>query len=105
MNAKLADLGFHSAETIARRMPMIWWNFWFPTVSTRAEMTKMVVEKQMAFAEGIFGMQVEAWRQVWALPAGASSTESMEKMIDAAITPAARRAKANALRLRRRKFR
>ena len=45
------DMGLSSAEIISRRMPMLWWGMINPTAASQAEMTKMVVEKQMAFAE------------------------------------------------------
>lgn len=98
-------LSLDSAETIARRLPFIWWQFWQPTVSGRAEMAKMVIEKQMAFVETCFAMQVEAFKLMaapgWAAtPAG--QAKAAEDMVQAAIAPYARRAKANALRLRRR---
>ena len=38
-------------------MPMIWWGMWNPTAASKAEMTKMVVEKQMAFAEACVAVQ------------------------------------------------
>ena len=67
------------------------------TPSSRAEMTKMVVEKQMAFAEACFAVQVEMFRMMlapWTLA-------SADRLMQAALAPSARRVKANVRRLRR----
>ena len=53
-------------------MPIIWWGMVNPTAASQAEMTKMVVEKQMAFAETCFAVQAEMFRMMlapWTPPA------------------------------------
>jgi hypothetical protein len=88
---------FSSAEIIARRMPVLWWGMINPTAASRAETAKMVVEKQMAFAETCVAMQGEMVRMILAPWTPASA----DRMMAAALTPAARRVKANVKRLRR----
>ena len=90
------DMGLSSAEIIARRMPMIWWGMLNPTAASQAEMTKMVVEKQMAFAETCVAMQTEMFRMMLA----PWTTQSAGRLMQAAIAPSARRVKANVRRLR-----
>ena len=86
-----------SAEIIARRMPVLWWGMVNPTAASRAEMAKMVVEKQMAFAETCVAMQGEMVRMMLA----PFTPVSADSMMQAALAPAARRVKANVRRLRR----
>jgi hypothetical protein len=91
------DVGVSAAEVIARRLPVMWWGMINPTAAAQAEMMKMVVEKQMAFAEACFAVQVEMFRMLmmpWRRPAP-------RRIAEAALAPAARRVKANARRLRR----
>lgn len=92
------EMAVSSAEIIARRLPIMWWGMVKPTAASQAEMTKMVVEKQMALAEAGFAMQVELFKMMLAPwnHAGAA-----DRLIQAALGPAARRVKANARRLRR----
>jgi hypothetical protein len=97
MKHSAVAMGFSAAEIIARRMPMIWWGMWNPTASSNAEMIKMVVEKQMAFAEACFAVQAELFMMSispWK-PGGA------DRVMQAALRPAAKRVKANVRRLRR----
>lgn len=92
------DTALSSAEVITRRLPIMWWGMVNPTAKSQAEMTKMVVEKQMAMAEACFAMQVEMFKMMltpWGM------TGMMEKMFHAAHAPSARRVKANVRRLRR----
>ena len=91
------EMGLSAAEIIARHLPVIWEGFVNPTASSNAEITKMVVEKQMAFAEACFAVQVELVRLMFA-PWTAASTD---RVMQAALAPAARRVKANVRRLRR----
>ena len=91
------EMGFSAAEIIARRVPVIWWGMVSPTASSQAEMTKMVVEKQMAFVETCFAMQAELFGMMLA-PWTPASTDRLMK---AALAPAAKRVKANVRRLRR----
>ena len=91
------DMGLSAGEIIARRMPLLWWGMVSPTASSRAEMTRMVIEKQMAFAESLVAVQAEAFRMMLSPWTPASA----ERVIQAALAPAARRLKANQRRLRR----
>lgn len=90
-------MGFSAAEIIARRLPLIWWGMVNPTAASQAEMTKMVVEKQMAFAEACVAVQAELFRMMLAPWTPASA----DRMVQAALSPSARRVKANLRRLRR----
>lgn len=97
------DMGLDSAETIARRLPILWWGMVSPGGGNQAEITKMVIEKQMAFAEGLFAMQMELFKmafQPWWEMTAATQRENAEDMMQAAMAPSARRVSANARRLR-----
>lgn len=89
------DMGISSAEVIARRMPALWWGMMNPTAASNAEVTKMVVEKQMAFVEGCFAVQTEMFKMMLA-PMEASH----DRLMQAALAPSARRVNANLRRLR-----
>jgi hypothetical protein len=91
------EMGLSASEIIARRLPVIWMGLMNPTAASNAEMTKMVVEKQMAFAEACFAVQMELVRMMFS-PWTPASTD---RMMQAALAPAARRVKANVRRLRR----
>ncbi|MFN4143086.1 hypothetical protein [Aestuariivirga sp.] len=91
------EMGFSAAEIIARRLPVIWWGMVRPSAASQAEMTKMMVEKQMAFAEACFAVQIEVFRAMLAPWTPASA----EQVMQAALGPSARRVKANLRRLRR----
>ncbi|WP_395661235.1 hypothetical protein [Aestuariivirga sp.] len=91
------DMGLSAAEVIARRMPVIWWGMVNPTAASQAEMTRMVIEKQLAFAEACVAMQVEMFRLMLAPWRPASSG----RLVQAVLAPAARRVRANKRRLRR----
>jgi hypothetical protein len=92
-----AATGLAAAEVVMRRMPVLWWGILNPSASAQAEMTRMVVEKQMAMIEACAAMQVEMVRMMMA----PFSAGSAERMMQAALAPAARRVKANVRRLRR----
>lgn len=89
------EMGLSSAEVIARRLPGLWWGMVSPTAASQAEMVKMVVEKQMAFAEACFAVQTELFRMMLAPGAGGH-----DRLMQAALGPSARRVKANLRRLR-----
>lgn len=89
------EMGLSSAEVIARRLPGMWWGMFSPTASSQAELVKMVVEKQMAFAEGCFAMQTEMFKMMMSPMDG-----SHDRLMQAALGPSARRVKANLRRLR-----
>jgi hypothetical protein len=91
------DMGISSAEVIARRMPTLWWNMMSPTAASNAEVTKMVVEKQMAFAETCLAVQTELIMMM-AAPWAAGGAD---RLMQAALGPSAKRVKANVKRLRR----
>ena len=97
MKHSAVEMGFPAAEIIARRMPLIWWGMVNPTASSQSEMTKMVVEKQMAMIEAGFAMQIEMFRIMMA----PFTPVSADRLMQAALAPAARRVKANVRRLRR----
>lgn len=92
-----AATGLAAAEVIMRRMPVLWWGMVNPTAASQAEMTKMVVEKQMALVEACFAIQGEMFRMMMA----PFTPVSADRMMQAALAPAARRVKANVRRLRR----
>ena len=84
------DIGLSSAEIIMRRVSMIWWHVWQPTAASRAEMITMVVEKQMAFAEACFAMQVEAFKMMlgpWKALTPELHRERMDLLSQAALAP------------------
>ena len=91
-----------AVETISRRLPILWWAAVWPSPSAHAEARKMIVEKQVAFAEGLIAVQAElmtlAFRPWWHLR---PLHESIHDVAHAAAAPAVRRVKANARRLRR----
>ena len=89
------DMGISSAEVIARRMPGLWWGMMNPTAASNAEVTKMVVEKQMAFVESCFAVQAEMFKMMLSPMEG-----SHDRLVQAALAPSARRVKANLRRLR-----
>ena len=91
------EMSLSAAEIIARRLPVIWWGMVNPTAASQAEITKMVVEKQMAFAEACVAVQAEVFRMLLAPWTPASP----DRLMQAALAPSARRVKANVRRLRR----
>ena len=98
----LAETQLATAETISRRLPILWWAAMWPSPSAHAETRKMVVEKQVAFAEGLIAMQIElmtmAFRPWWS---PRLAQEALQDLVYAASAPAVRRVRANARRLRR----
>ncbi len=98
------NLGLHSAETIARRVPVIASAWASPASADHAELVRMVVEKQAALASAIVGVQVEMWKALvspWWLRSSSGQRKAGLAMMNAALAPAARKARANAVRLRR----
>lgn len=91
------SVGMATAATLAHRLPVFWQGIMSPTPRGNAAIAEMVAEKQMAFAEGVMGMQAELMRQAmrpwW--------TWRAEDLAHAATAPAAKKVKANARRLRR----
>ena len=98
------DVAFATAETLSHRLPILWWGMVAPSPKGNAEISKMVVEKQAAFAEGIQGLQMEMVKQAfrpWWLWTAQQTHDSVKDLAHAATSPASRRVKANAKRLRR----
>jgi hypothetical protein len=97
------DVGMATAETLAHRMPILWWNVLAPSAAGNAEISKMVVEKQHAFIEGMAGAQAEIVKLAmtpWWLWHTLTPHGSAQRISDAATDPSSRRVKANAKRLR-----
>jgi hypothetical protein len=84
---------------------MLWAMALSPTPARRAEAVKMIVEKQMAVAEGLNAAAFAAFTQWMKVVSGQSlSAQTIgTKVIDAAAKPGRRRMRANARRLARRK--
>ena len=84
---------------------MLWAMTLSPTPERRAEAVKMIVEKQMAVAEGLNGAALAAFTEWMKAAAGQRlSAETMSaRIVAAAVKPGRRRVKANAKRLGRRK--
>ena len=78
-------------------MPGLWWGMLNPTAASNAEVTKMVVEKQMAFAETCVAVQTE----LFLMMAAPWSAGGADRLMQAALGPSAKRVKANVKRLRR----
>ncbi len=96
---------FAAAQVLAFRLPMLWALTLSPTPKRRAEAVKMIVEKQMAVAEGLNAAALAAFTE-WLKVVGGQglSAEAMSARIMAeAVKPGRRRVKANARRLGRRK--
>lgn len=90
------DMGVSAAEVIARRLPGMYWGMVSPTAASQSELIRMVVEKQMAFAEACFAVQTELFLMMMT-PWGGDH----DRLMQAALAPSARRVKANLRRLRR----
>ena len=99
------DVGIAAAETIARRMPALWWGMVAPTQKSNAEIAGMVAEKQLAFAQGVIAAQTEMMKLAmtpwWQWPR-LKPERIAAQVAAAAIAPASRKVKANAKRLRKR---
>ena len=98
------SVGMATAETLAHRLPVFWQGIVAPSPKGNAAITEMIVEKQVAFAEGLMGMQAEMMRQAmrpWWLWTAQQSQNAVHDLAHAATAPAAKKVKANARRLRR----
>jgi hypothetical protein len=96
----------HAAETILRRMPILWWQAVSPTPEGQREVTRMVAEKQKAFVDGMASAQTQMmqealrfWVAPFATPAGAKRAAA--RVVNAATAPARKTVRANAKRLRK----
>jgi hypothetical protein len=96
---------FAAAQVLAFRLPMLWAMSLSPTPARRAEAVRMIVEKQMAMAEGLNAAALAALTEWLKILAGQSlSAETLSaRVMAAAAKPGRRRVKANAKRLGRRK--
>ncbi|MFT3988327.1 hypothetical protein [Aestuariivirga sp.] len=100
---KQFDVNMAAAETIARRLPMMWWAMMSPSPQRSAEMLRMVAEKQQAFLEGVWAMQLQMGQEMLRFWSGQSMARSAERVSEAAAAPAVTRVLANRRRLRARK--
>lgn len=99
------DVAVAAAETLAHRMPVFWKGILQPTPGGNAAITEMIVEKQLAFSEGVMAMQAELLKQSfrpWWMWTSQQSQDAASDLAHAATAPASRKVKANARRLRKR---
>ena len=99
------DVGLAAAETIAWRMPILFWGMMAPTSKSNSEIVGMMAEKQLAAAQGLIAAQAEMMKLAmtpWWKWSKLSPERAASRVFEAAAAPAARKAKANAKRLRRR---
>lgn len=94
------ETGFAVAETLMHRLPVLWWQMLSPSAAGRAEIDRMVAEKQRAFVDGVAAAQAqllqEALRFGWVNPMAA-----WQRVARAAFNPASLTVRANARRLRK----
>jgi len=94
-----------AAETILRRLPIMWWQMMSPTAAGQAEMQRMVAEKQKAVMDGMLAAQAQLVKETfsfWTTPLFAQTgSRAGQRIIDAATAPARRTVKANVKRLRK----
>jgi hypothetical protein len=102
---KQMDTTAAAAETIMRRMPIMWWQMLSPTAEGQAEMNRMVAEKQKAVLDGMLAAQGQMMKEVfrfWTTPlTTTSSNQAGQRIMDAATAPARRTVNANVKRLRK----
>jgi hypothetical protein len=96
----------HAAETIARRMPILWGQALAPTPKGQREVTRMVAEKQKAVVDGLVAAQMQMMREAmrfWAAPFAAttSTARAATRITNAATAPARKTVWANVKRLRK----
>ena len=94
-----------AAQVLSFRLPMLWAMAWSPTPARRAEAVKMIVEKQMAVAEGLNAAALTALAQWMKIASGQNlPVETVSaRIVEATVRPGRRRVRANARRLGRRK--
>jgi hypothetical protein len=101
---KQMDANAAAAETIMRRLPIMWWQMMAPTAKGEAEMQRMVEEKQQAFVDGVVAAQTQMMKEIfnfWTTPLPLQDSKATTRIIDAATAPARRTVKANVKRLRK----
>ncbi len=99
------DVAAATAETLAHRLPVFWRGILAPTPAGNKAIAGMIVEKHVAFAEGVMAMQAEFLKQSfrpWWLWTSQQSQDAASDLAQAAMAPASRKVKANAKRLRKR---
>jgi hypothetical protein len=96
---------FATTQVLAFRLPMLMAMAWSPTPARRAEAMKMIVEKQMALAEGMNAAALEGFSQWMKVLGGrnVSAQAAGQRILRAASRPSEKRVRANAKRLRKRK--
>lgn len=99
------DVGLATAETLAHRLPGFWQDVLMPSPEGNMAIARLMIEKQVAFAQGMMNLQAEMFKLAfrpwwtWDIWQGHSAASDL---LHAAAAPAARKVKANARRLRRR---
>ena len=95
--------GIAAAETIARRLPIMWGEMVLPTKGGQAEMALMVAEKQQAFVSGMLAAQLQLAQEAmrfWFNPFALHNPQrAVQRVADASLRPAHRKVRANAKRL------
>ena len=90
------DVAFATAETMAHRLPVFWQGVMSPSPKGNAAIAEMVMEKQVAFAEGLMGMQAEMMKQAmrpWWLWTAQQSQNAAHDLAHAATAPVAKKVK------------
>jgi hypothetical protein len=99
------DVGIATATTLAHRLPDFWQDVMSPSPRGNAAIAGLIVEKQVAFAQGMMSLQAEmlklAFRPWWTWDMWQGQRAAGD-LLHAAAAPAARKVKANARRLRKR---
>lgn len=105
MSMKELATALAGAQVLAFRVPMLWAMTLSPTPARRAEAVRMIVEKQMAVAEGLNAAALTALAQWMKIASGQNlPVETVSaRIVEAAVRPGRRRVRANARRLGRRK--
>jgi hypothetical protein len=94
-----------TAQVLSFRLPMLWAMTFSPTPARRAEAVRMIVEKQMALAEGMNAAALSALATWMKFAGGQRIPAEMagQEITKAATRPVQRRVRANARRLKRRR--
>ncbi len=98
------DVALATAETLTHRLPVFWKGILTPSPAGNAAITEMIVEKQVAFTEGVMAMQAEFLKQSfrpWWMWTSKQSQDAASDLAEAAMAPASRKVKANARRFRK----
>ena len=93
-----------AAETILRRMPILWGQALLPTPKGQREVTRMVAEKQKAVVDGMVAAQMQMMREAmrfWTAPFAVTTKNAATRITNAATAPAHKTVRANVKRLRK----